>query len=76
MLLKQHEVIHENADSINGHTCSFCNRTFRYPSQLRDHIVTHSNSRPYICTECGMDFMKVKCVQINPYACCEMQGSL
>ena len=40
-------------------TCQHCGRTFRFPSQLRDHMMTHAGARPYMCTECGMDFMKV-----------------
>lgn len=39
--------------------CRFCDRRFRYPSQLKDHMQSHSGHRPYMCTECGMDFMKV-----------------
>ncbi|BFY97575.1 hypothetical protein BsWGS_00615 [Bradybaena similaris] len=38
--------------------CRFCDRRFRYPSQLKDHMQSHSGHRPYMCTECGMDFMK------------------
>ena len=39
--------------------CRYCDRRFRYPSQLKDHMQTHNGQRPYMCTECGMDFMKV-----------------
>lgn len=40
-------------------TCKYCDRVFRFPSLLRDHMATHEGIRPYICTECGMDFLKV-----------------
>lgn len=45
--------------------CRYCDRRFRYPSQLKDHMQSHSGHRPYICTECGMDFMKVICSVIK-----------
>ncbi|GFR69224.1 zinc finger protein 366 [Elysia marginata] len=57
--------------------CRYCDRKFRYPSQLKDHMQTHNGSRPYMCTECGMDFMKehhLKAHQfthtgLKPYTC-------
>lgn len=39
--------------------CRYCDRRFRYPSQLKDHMQSHNGQRPYMCTECGMEFMKV-----------------
>jgi len=39
--------------------CKYCERSFKFPSLLRDHLATHEGARPWICTECGMDFLKV-----------------
>ncbi|XP_035826483.1 PR domain zinc finger protein 1 isoform X2 [Aplysia californica] len=57
--------------------CRYCDRKFRYPSQLKDHMQSHNGNRPYMCTECGMDFMKehhLKAHQfthtgLKPYTC-------
>lgn len=55
--LKQHKAtVHKDVSDM---TCSVCGKMFTYPSQLRDHMLKHGGKRPYICTECGMDFMKV-----------------
>lgn len=56
-LLRQHQLTHEHREDL---TCKVCEKVFRYPSQLRDHMASHGGARPFICTECGMDFMKVR----------------
>ena len=40
--------------------CKVCAKVYAYPSQLRDHAARHNGDRPYICGECGVDFMKVR----------------
>ena len=56
--LKQHkETVHKDESDV---TCGECARTFTYPSQLRDHMLKHGGKRAHMCTECGMDFMKVR----------------
>ncbi|BFZ02373.1 hypothetical protein BsWGS_05412 [Bradybaena similaris] len=57
--------------------CRYCDRRFRYPSQLKDHMQSHNGQRPYMCTECGMDFMKEHHLKahhfthtgLKPYTC-------
>ena len=56
--LREHMTLHEHGNKVEL-TCQHCNKSFRFPSQLKDHMMTHAGSRPFMCTECGMDFMKV-----------------
>ena len=55
--LKAHvQVSHRDEADL---TCKECGKRYTYPSQLRDHMIKHSGKRPYMCGECGMEFMKV-----------------
>ena len=56
--LREHMILHEHRNKVEL-TCQHCGRSFRFPSQLKDHMLTHAGARPFMCTECGMDFMKV-----------------
>lgn len=38
--------------------CAECQKTFQYPSQLQNHMMKHKDIRPYICSECGMEFIQ------------------
>lgn len=36
--------------------CEYCNKEFKKPSVLRDHINTHTKNRVYKCTECEASY--------------------
>ncbi|XP_016102197.1 zinc finger protein ZFMSA12A [Sinocyclocheilus grahami] len=36
--------------------CRFCDLTFNVDSELRSHLKTHAEFRPYICDQCGKCF--------------------
>ncbi|KAL4227353.1 hypothetical protein ACF0H5_012797 [Mactra antiquata] len=55
-LLQEHLITNEHCSNLQ---CKYCQKFFKFPSLLRDHILTHVGTRPFICTECGMDFVKV-----------------
>ena len=41
------------------HTCSVCKKRFRNARTLRNHMLTHSDERPYTCQDCGSRFRTV-----------------
>ncbi|KAJ2314767.1 Strongly-conserved Zn-finger binding protein (TFIIIA) [Coemansia sp. RSA 2611] len=55
--LHVHECSHTGA---NPHQCTECPQSFKYPSQLRRHLMTHSEELRYRCGHegCGLAFAK------------------
>ncbi|XP_055592118.1 zinc finger protein 32-like [Uranotaenia lowii] len=49
--LTRHKKIHSK-DNNPGTPCHFCNRFFLRKDDLRRHIRTHTNERPYACHQC------------------------
>ncbi|XP_046703089.1 zinc finger protein 1035 [Silurus meridionalis] len=53
---KKHTVIiGENGDQLK---CSFCTKTFTKPRNLRRHILTHTDVKPYSCKTCPSCFSR------------------
>jgi uncharacterized Zn-finger protein len=46
----------EPSPQQKNHPCPHCSLSFDYPSQLKMHIRTHANERPYKCDICKTDF--------------------
>ena len=42
-----------------NNVCSICSKSFRIPSLLKKHMVTHSTERPYSCTVCKKTFPRM-----------------
>lgn len=48
------------------YTCSTCSKVFRYKTDYKRHLISHSNDRPYPCTRCGKAFkFKFDLIQHN-----------
>ena len=39
-----------------GHECDVCEKVFRYPSKLAEHMRTHTKEKPYECDVCDKAF--------------------
>ena len=65
---KEQLIIHVSIEHKNVYSCQLCEQVFAYPSQLKHHQTKHNNNRPFICGECGVNFMKVSllCLSIHP----------
>ncbi|KAM9306806.1 uncharacterized protein KZ484_000187 isoform 1-T2 [Pholidichthys leucotaenia] len=59
------------------YACSICEKRFKYPSQLEQHIRTHTGHKPYCCETCGTRFTQSYSLTLHmrvhtgdkPYAC-------
>lgn len=45
-----------NKDDSNKNTCSTCFKSFKKPSTLKRHLITHTNIKPFKCNYCGRAF--------------------
>ena len=59
------------------HECDVCEKMFRYPSGLAEHMRTHTNEKPYECDECDKAFRESGSLKVHmrihtnekPYEC-------
>lgn len=61
----RNRIVHIKDDSVSSETavlkerkfhCNYCDKKFLGSNDLRKHIRTHTNERPYICGECHQGF--------------------
>ena len=53
--LTRHLQIHEDPDD-RKHKCEVCGKGFIATQKLREHILTHTNIKPYKCELCNQAF--------------------
>ncbi|XP_012666931.1 putative histone-lysine N-methyltransferase PRDM6 [Otolemur garnettii] len=50
------QCIAQDENWIRPYQCGHCSQSFSQPSELRNHVVTHSSDRPFKCGYCGRAF--------------------
>ncbi|XP_068238261.1 uncharacterized protein [Palaemon carinicauda] len=54
---EQTNKVEESAPAKNdSKKCPTCGKTFLRQSQLKSHLLSHSETRPFVCTTCNMKF--------------------
>lgn len=57
--LTQHAI--DRADSTKKHACPSCNKWFRWPCRLKEHVLLHSKgSKPQRCQQCANQYAIVR----------------
>lgn len=44
---------HRTTHMQNVNKCEICNKTYRQPASLRNHMLKHENKKPFVCEICG-----------------------
>ncbi|XP_034941985.1 zinc finger protein 83-like [Chelonus insularis] len=67
-----------NHEKSLKYTCMTCDKKWKTLSDLKAHIKTHSNVRPFMCEKCGQAYKHKHALEIhvgmhngiNPFQCC------
>ncbi|KAL1379654.1 hypothetical protein pipiens_014741 [Culex pipiens pipiens] len=62
-------------DSDPGKPCEYCSRTFLRSDDLRRHIRTHTNERPYACDQCPRAYKQSFELKEHRDACHSEEGT-
>ena len=54
----QEQAIQLQHNSTGRYTCEICDRSFTRLYNLKSHIITHENIRPFECSECHQRFAR------------------
>ena len=54
--LNENKLVDNKAEQNLKYECHFCGKFCSKPSILQKHLRTHTNERPYSCSECSMKF--------------------
>lgn len=47
---------HKEKHKVGTNICSICSKSFKHPSYLVAHMVSHSDKKPFSCEKCGRSY--------------------
>lgn len=61
--LREHN--RKNHLQLLKHKCPLCDRRFYVPSELKDHMTSHTGERNYRCEYCGKTYPRLKALKVH-----------
>jgi len=55
--------VRKGAKRKRAYECDVCEKVFRYPSKLAEHMRTHTKEKPYECDMCEKRFTQAGSLQ-------------
>lgn len=57
-----------------NHECHICHKQLRRAGDVRKHMLTHSDAKPYACDICGKQFRTESYVKVRKYSAITFNG--
>lgn len=67
-------IMKNTKDTARKYECEVCQKKFMGKNDLRKHFRTHTNERPYVCSECGQGFKQS--ISLKNHIACKHSAAL